>query len=854
MNSSAKDALNLKLHGVYHRSGPSISKIHGNEPMSQYSEYSGWAPYLDHIMSVAERAKRRLISWEFSSFLRDSQGVYFCCGKAGSGKSTFMKYISDHPDILKQLESWSGIKRLVIISVFFWNSGDELQMSIEGFYRSLLFQVVQQCPEIFPEIFPDDQIHGAEDLGDIRKTLLPFRFSELQQAIRRLLRTSEFPNYRLCFFIDGLDEFKGESREHVMFSQSLKRWATKDVKIVCSARPHIEFLETFTDPYRTIHLHEWTKDDIYRHVSSELHSGLGSERMSTGSLARLAGMVSWRADGVFIWAQLVLKSLLDGIAHRDSMRALQERVDQAPRDLSLLYERILDSIDSTIRRRAEDALLLVARSPDGMLNALAFSWLDDLDDEDFPFNRPFQIYTKQEVEDRIDIARHQVALLTRGLVEMRSFDKSHFYDMFITDVYGSQLFFRNRLGYHHLTAHDFLMARAVASEGPRSAEMLRDRYARLTLAEIKFSGNLWGLLERFRIIYFSGGNNFHEIPDRFLDELRECYPTADASQDSPQRPTHVGLYDPRSQGLSHVWLTGWADGWRTAKHAAHLVWKGSDANLFICYALTLQQAGYVLRRLQKGAVHTLAEEELAVWLLATWTIFPDPTITEYVLSCRGLPQVPLEVKNHAWNRPLQLSCWFGFLLSFCAALPIHDPGTQIKNDALLGTQTSSAPRPHAWNEPWNDEGARRGWIDMQCHNLEHLLRHGVDKDVRIILHEHFLNRHPETTERRTESALNQGSKVYTDLPTLIRLIEPPPSNFDALNELLVTSPLSSLTSAASNFVSQIWGRSGGGPSTSGAKQTQKTAKLEDLKGGKFLVHGIESKDELLVGPLNIVVY
>lgn len=850
--SSTKDAPTLKLHGVYYRSGPSISKIHGNEPLSQYSQYNGWAPHLDHIMSVSERAKRRLISNEFSSFLRDSQGVYFCCGKAGSGKSTFMKYISGHQDVLKQLKFWSGSKRLVVISIFFWNSGDELQMSIEGFYRSLLFQVVQQCPEILPELFPEHQMRGAEHVEGIRGTLLPFRFFELQQAIRRLLKTSEFPTRRLCFFIDGLDEFKGESREHVAFAQLLKQWATKDVKIVCSARPHIEFLDTFTDPYRTIQLHEWTKDDIYRHVSSELNSGLGSDKMSTGSLARLADMVSRRADGVFIWAQLVLESLLDGIAHRDSMKALQERVDQTPRDLNLLYARILDSIDSTVRRRAEDALFLVARNPDGMLNALAFSWLDDLDDGDFPLNRPFQIYTRKEVEDRIEIARHQVALLTKGLVEIRKFD----------NIYGGRTaavrdsFFHYQLAYHHLTAHDFLMARAVTSEGLRSSEILRDRYARLTLAEVKFSGALWGLLGRFRTIYSTGVHTYHEIPDRFLDELGACYPTADTSQDSPHRATHVGFYAAGSHTLVQIELSGRREYWRENISTCHLVWKGSDASLLICYALSLQQAGYVVRRLQKGAVNELTDEELATWLLATWTIFPDPAITEHVLSCRGLPQRPIEVRNYGQKKSLEISCWFGFLLSFCCATELHATIKGVKYNALGKLHTSGAHNPHSWNEPW-PRLVNRTWIEMHCHNLENLLRHGVDKDVRFILGDMVINESPDKMEAGTEWnqwVVDQGTTVYTDLLTIIQLIQPPPPNLGALHELLGASPLSTLRNTASRFWGQTWGRSRGGFGSFAAKEIHKVATLEDLKNGKFEICGIESADEVLMGPLRIFVY
>lgn len=844
----------LKLHGVYFRSSPAISKIQSNDPTAWHSSRGAWGPHLEHIMSIAERAKRRRISMGFASFLRESKGVFFCCGKAGSGKSTLMKYINGHTQVRGQLDRWSGDKRLVLISIFFWNSGDELQMSMEGFYRCLLFQVVQQCPEVLPKVFPDRQLQENSDIRSIRGELLPFRFSELEDATRRLLATSEFPSHRFCFLIDGLDEYKGDSREHVALAQLLNGWATRDVKIICSARPHIEFLDTFTDSSRVIYLHEWTKDDIYRYVWSELYGALRSAAMSTEPLTGLVEIVSRRANGVFIWARLVVKSLLQGIAHRDSMKALHDRVDQAPEDLNLLYEKVLIGIDPGIRGRADNALFLVALSPFGALNAMAFSWLDDLQDEDFPFNRPFQIYTPEEVHDRTDIARRQVALLTGGLVEMRSCVREK-YEANRYSYFGT--FFDYQLEYHHLTAHDFLMARArpAGTDKHGLPENLRNTYARLTLAEIKFSGALNYLSRRFRKIYAAEDHDFYDIPDRCLDQLEACYPMRLESLDGVGRTSHLGIFNKESAGSIQIGLMRQVLPWRPGSSRYHMVWKGSGRSLIICYALSLHQGGYVLRKLQNLA-NEITEDELAVWLLATWTIFPDPAITEYVLSHRGLPQQPIEARSFNLEQRLHVSCWFGFLMSFIPVIQTESfkpyRNDWERNEAGPLWLDGPVSRQDSWQQT-----KRHKWIEMQCRNLEHLLKHGVDREVIFVLEEMTLERIVDAnghTFKWDEPVVDRGETFYMDLLTMLELIHPPPPNLELLRYLLRGSPFGLLRTRANSFISGFLGHSSRAQCRLPVSEILESLESKDEKGRKFIVSGIQSKYETLTGPMTILVY
>lgn len=68
----------------------------------------------------------------FKSWLRRDSGLFWVRGKAGSGKSTLMKFLSDHSQTPAILEQWAGAKRLVTASFYFWNAGSAMEKSHEG--------------------------------------------------------------------------------------------------------------------------------------------------------------------------------------------------------------------------------------------------------------------------------------------------------------------------------------------------------------------------------------------------------------------------------------------------------------------------------------------------------------------------------------------------------------------------------------------------------------------------------------------------------------------------------------------------------------------------------------------------
>ena len=93
-------------------------------------------------------------SSDFRSWLESGTGIYWINGKAGSGKSTLMKYIVNHRDSSSLLKIWAGGLKLCTGSFFFWNSGTSMQCSQAGLFRSLLYETLSQHPELIPTVLP----------------------------------------------------------------------------------------------------------------------------------------------------------------------------------------------------------------------------------------------------------------------------------------------------------------------------------------------------------------------------------------------------------------------------------------------------------------------------------------------------------------------------------------------------------------------------------------------------------------------------------------------------------------------------------------------------------------------------
>lgn len=139
---------------------------------------------------------------DFADLLSTGRGTFWVSGKAGPGKSTLMKFIAGHSQTERLLNKWARPGICIIGSHFFWNAGSLLQKYQEGLFRTLLYQIWSQDPELIPE----EYLITSSGLACFDHS---WTVSELLKCLEQLGEQKDV-SAQFCFFIDGLDEYDGD--------------------------------------------------------------------------------------------------------------------------------------------------------------------------------------------------------------------------------------------------------------------------------------------------------------------------------------------------------------------------------------------------------------------------------------------------------------------------------------------------------------------------------------------------------------------------------------------------------------------------------------------------------------------
>lgn len=105
-----------------------------------------WILSDENRSSTEVEGSSNIVPW----LLRDAKPICWISGKAGSGKSTLMKYMWTDQRTRTYLSTWAGGKPLLLAAFFFYERGESSQKSREGLIRSLLHQILSQKQELIP--------------------------------------------------------------------------------------------------------------------------------------------------------------------------------------------------------------------------------------------------------------------------------------------------------------------------------------------------------------------------------------------------------------------------------------------------------------------------------------------------------------------------------------------------------------------------------------------------------------------------------------------------------------------------------------------------------------------------------
>jgi hypothetical protein len=166
--------------------------------------------------------------------------------------------------------------------------------------------------------------------------------TELKKAFTTLARQN-LKGFKICLFIDGLDEYIGDQLEIVDLFKTITSHSSI-IKVVISSRPEPTFVEAFYSSPK-LRVENLTAGDIDHCVRSKLlsHSKIQSQIHRGSELgARLVDSIASKACGVFLWVFLVVRLLLECLSDGSYPEDLERIIETYPDEIHELYEHMFE--------------------------------------------------------------------------------------------------------------------------------------------------------------------------------------------------------------------------------------------------------------------------------------------------------------------------------------------------------------------------------------------------------------------------------------------------------------------------------------------------------------------------------
>ncbi|KAL9114090.1 MAG: hypothetical protein Q9227_001862 [Pyrenula ochraceoflavens] len=369
---------------------------------------------------------------------KGGQNVYWITGKAGSSKSTLMRYLYEAGQTKKYLKIWAGGKRLLTACCFFWNPGNAIQKSLNGLLRALLHELLIETHQYIKLVAP--WRWRSLELGS--KALEPWTDSELLNVLKSLFQHI-LVDTRICLFIDGLDEFHGTDDTREDLINMLKVFAgSENAKICLSSRPWNIFEDAFGHG-PMLRLEDLTRGDIQNYVDNKLtqHSRFQVlKRRHNAECKSLVTSIVDKASGVFLWVYLVVRSLTQGLRDEDGLVDLRRRLELIPADLELYFDQMLSTIDPFYLPRSSQLFQLVLCT-ERRLSQLTLSFIHE--DKPQVLIHSLKKDRNATVHDMYNSTSRRVNALSKGLIEINPTSSIH-------------LYFLYSVNFLHRTVRDFL--------------------------------------------------------------------------------------------------------------------------------------------------------------------------------------------------------------------------------------------------------------------------------------------------------------------------------------------------------------------------------------------------------------
>ncbi|RBA19114.1 hypothetical protein FPRO05_10043 [Fusarium proliferatum] len=208
------------------------------------------------------------LQWDdLNTWLQSASGLYWLSGKAGSGKSTLMKYLHEHVKTHALLQTWANGSDVILANFFFYALGKSEQKSQSGLLRSLLYQILEYDPSVTEHALPHMWREACYNHQSYPELEVP-SIEEMANALK-VLCSALHADKKIFFLIDGIDEYDGKDLDIARLISELESFP--NVKILVSSRPHPAFMTTFGQKPK-MNLQDLTKRDVATYIQDTVAS------------------------------------------------------------------------------------------------------------------------------------------------------------------------------------------------------------------------------------------------------------------------------------------------------------------------------------------------------------------------------------------------------------------------------------------------------------------------------------------------------------------------------------------------------------------------------------------------------
>jgi len=165
-------------------------------------------------------------------------------------------------------------------------------------------------------------------------------------------------------------------------------------------------------------LHELTRKDIELFARENLMTFSRYTEFESSLFDDLVCDIGKRAQGVFLWVRLVVRSLRDGIINEDPVSLLQKRLRAIPQDLEEFFEHILGSVENIYQTRMA-CTFLAALETGNPLKMIHYYFLEQ-DDTTYGFDLPAKLWGKSQIQRSVNQTQRRLNGRFKGLLEPAS--------------------------------------------------------------------------------------------------------------------------------------------------------------------------------------------------------------------------------------------------------------------------------------------------------------------------------------------------------------------------------------------------------------------------------------------------